>query len=185
MNCMDRIISINGPSLVFRVLVGGLLSTTLINTANAIDYDTMSSIYNTRVEEMMNTTGWNFGQALDTKQIFREWRQNQARAQLKFSEPGVYHGKISQITVDNGNANLIIDSGTNTAATVILANYQAWPWKLVNHKWEIVGLQSNLEFASNFDVGQELYFQCRKVEFVWGVYLNNCLAFPPEVAKDG
>jgi colicin import membrane protein len=65
---------------------------------------------------------------------------------------------------------------------VLLDNYQVWPWK-TGSKPEIGGIQSAIEFASNFDASQEFYFQCRRVEFGLGIYLTNCLAFPPAVAR--
>lgn len=158
-----------------------LTSVTSVACAAGIDSGA-SSQYNTRIHEMLDTTGWRFEQAIDTKQILKEWQSNQARAQIKFSKPGIYHGRISTVIVDNGRANFIIDRGRSTAVTVILDGYQAWPWKIAGSRIEIGGIQSSLEFAANFDVGQEMYFQCRRVEFGLGVYLTNCLAFPPTIA---
>lgn len=159
-----------------------LISATSATFAAGIDAGA-SSQFNTRMHEMQDTTGWHFNQAMDTKQIIKEWQSNQARAQIKFSKPGIYHGRISSVIADNRGTYFIVDQGKGSAVTVILDNYQAWPWKISGAKAEIGGIQSSLEFAANFDTGQEMYFQCRRVEFGFGVYLSNCLAFPPAVAS--
>lgn len=141
-----------------------------------------SSLYSERLQEMLDTTGWHFESAVDTKQIVRELRANQARAQIEFSKPGIYHGRISKVVVDNRGTYFIVDQGTDTAVTVLLEKYQAWPWKTVNAKAEVAGVQSALEFAANFNTNQQMYFQCRRAEFGLGIYLTNCLAFPSEIA---
>jgi len=138
--------------------------------------------FNTRMHEMFDTTGWEFRQAVDTKQITKDLQSNQARAQIKYSRPGIYHGRISKIMMDDQGAFFIIDQGRNTAVTVFMSGYQAWPWKVSGEKSEIKGVQNFNEFAANFDAGQELYFQCRRVEFGIGIYLRSCLVFPPSVA---
>ena len=122
--------------------------------------------FNTRMHEMFDTTGWEFRQAVDTKQITKDLQSNQARAQIKYSRPGIYHGRISKIMMDDQGAFFIIDQGRNTAVTVFMSGYQAWPWKVSGEKSEIKGVQNLNEFAANFDAGQELYFQCRRVR-VW------------------
>lgn len=136
--------------------------------------------FNSRMHEMLETTGWNFSQAVDTKQIFKEWQSNQARARIKFSKPAIYHGKISKVVVDNYGTSFVVDQGRNTAVTIQLDNYQVWPWK-PGSKPEIGGIQSAIEFAANFELNQELYFQCRRVEFGLSVNLSGCLAFPPTI----
>ncbi len=140
-----------------------------------------SSLYSERLQEMLDTTGWHFESAVDTKQIVKEFRANQARAQIEFSKPGIYHGRIGKVVVDNLGTYFIVDQGLDTAVTVLLDKYQASQWKIVNAKAEIGGVQSALEFAANFKTNQQMYFQCRRVEFGLGVYLTNCLAFPPTV----
>ncbi|MBH3442231.1 TonB C-terminal domain-containing protein [Pseudomonas moraviensis] len=141
-----------------------------------------SSLYSERLKELLDTTGWHFESAVDTKQIVKEFRANQARAQIQFGKPGIYRGRISKVVADNLGTYFILDQGLDTAVTVILARNQAWPWKTVNANAEVGGIQSALEFAANFKTNQLMYFQCRKVEFGLGVYLTNCLAFPPAVA---
>lgn len=138
--------------------------------------------FNTRMHEMFDTTGWEFRQAVDTKQITEDLQSYQVRAQIKYSRPGIYHGRISKIMKDDQGAFFIIDQGKNTAVTVFMSGYQAWPWKVSGGKSEIKGVQNLNEFAANFDSGQELYFQCRRVEFGIGIYLRSCLVFPPSVA---
>lgn len=159
-----------------------ILLSSITSMANAAEIDIGAwSQFNTRMHEMLDTTGWHFNQAMDTKQITQEWQSNQARAQIKFSRPGVYHGRISKVVVDGRGTYFIVDKGKSTAVTVLLENYQVWPWK-TGSKPEIGGIQTAMEFASNFDANQEFYFQCRRVEFGLGTYLTNCLAFPPAVA---
>jgi colicin import membrane protein len=159
-----------------------ILLSSITSMANAAEIDSGAwSQFNTRMHEMLDTTGWHFNQAMDTKQIAQEWQSNQARAQIKFSNPGIYHGRISKVVVDNRGTYFIVDQGKSTAVTVHLENYQVWPWK-TEKKPEIGGIQSAMEFASNFDANQEFYFQCRRVEFGLGIYLANCLAFPSVVA---
>jgi len=140
-----------------------------------------SSLYSERLQEMLDTTGWHFESAVDTKQIVKEFRANQARAQIEFSKPGIYHGRISKVVADNLGTYFIVDQGLDTAVTVLLDKYQASQWKTVNARAEIGGVQSALECAANFNTNQNMYFQCRRVEFGLGVYLTNCLAFPPTV----
>jgi colicin import membrane protein len=147
------------------------------NNANSM----ASSFYNERLQEMLTTTGWHFESATDTKQIAREFRANQARAKIQFSKPGIYHGRISKVVVDGLGTNFIVDQGLDTAVTVLLDKYQAWPWKNTASKAEVGGVQSALEFAANFNPNQEMYFQCRRVEFGLGIYLSNCLAFPASI----
>lgn len=160
-----------------------LLSTmTSVTHAAEVDFAAWDQ-FNTRMHEMFDTTGWEFRQAVDTRQIIRDLQSNQARAQIKFSKPGVYHGRISNILMDAQGAFFIIDQGKNTAVTVFMSGYQAWPWKVSGGKPEITGIQTLNEFAANFDIGQELYFQCRRVEFGLGIYLRSCLVFPPSVAS--
>jgi colicin import membrane protein len=149
------------------------------NDANSV----ASSLYSERIQEMLDTTGWHFESAVDTKQIAREFKVNQAKAQIEFSKPGIYHGRISKVVADNLGTYFILDQGTDTAVTVILEKYQAWPWKTVNAKAEIGGVQPALEFAANFNPNQEMYFQCRRVEFGLGIYLTNCLAFAPAIVS--
>lgn len=158
-----------------------LSSITSMTCASEVDQGAWDQ-FNNRMHEMLDTTGWRFDQAMDTKKITKEWQSNQARAQIKFSRPGIYHGQISKIVMDNQGAYFIIDQGKNTAVSVLLSGYQAWPWKTSGGKPEIGGIQQFTEFASNFDAGQELFFQCQRVEFGLGVYLRNCLVFPPAVA---
>ncbi len=159
-----------------------VLLSSITSMANAAEIDSAAwGQFNTRMHEMLDTTGWHFNKAMDTKQITQEWQSNQARAQIKFSNPGIYHGRISKVVVDNRGTYFIVDQGQSTAVTVLLENYQVWPWK-TGSKPEIGGIQSAMEFASNFDANQEFYFQCRRVEFGLGTYLTNCLAFPPAVA---
>ena len=160
-----------------------VLLSTMASVAHAADVDSAAwDQFNTRMHEMFDTTGWEFRQAIDTKQITKELQSNQARAQIKFSNPGIYHGRISNIMMDNQGAFFIIDQGKNTAVTVFMSAYQAWPWSTSGVKPKITAIQSVNEFAANFDAGQELYFQCRRVEFGVGIYLRNCLVFPPSVA---
>lgn len=148
------------------------------NDANSV----ASGLYTERLREMLATTGWRFESATDTKQIARVFRSNQAKAQIQFSSPGIYHGRVSKVIVDNQGTSFIVDQGLDTAVTVLLDKYQAWPWKTLSSKAEVGGIQSASEFAANFNPNQELYFQCRRVEFGLGVYLTNCLAFPAAVA---
>lgn len=153
---------------------------TSIASAAGIDPG-VSNQYNTRIQEMLETTGWDFSKAIDTKQVSGEWHTNQARAQIKFSKPGIYYGRISKVVTDSFGVNLIIDQGKSTAVTVILEANQASPWNTSGNQLKVGGILSSLEFAANLDVGQIMYFQCRRVQFGLGIYLHNCLAFPPSV----
>ena len=163
------------------LLLAAMMSNTIY--ASQPNNDAINQMYNNRVEEMMESTGMSFEKSIDTKSIIAEWTANQARAQLKFSKPQMYHGRISRVLLNNGNADFIIDAGLPSEVTVTLSAYQAWPWKLVGDQWNIGGVQSNLQFAANFDAGSEMYFQCRRVEFIRRIYLVNCLAFPASITK--
>lgn len=164
-----------------RLILVLCMSIASMASANEIDPGVLSQ-YNTRLQEMLNTTGWNFSKAIDTKQIASEWHSNEARAQILFSKPGIYYGRISKIMMDDQGAFFIIDQGKNTAVTVFMSGYQAWPWNTTGVKPKITAIQHVNEFSANFDTGQELYFQCKRVEFGLGIYLRNCLVFPPSVA---
>lgn len=160
-----------------------VLLSTMASVTHAAEVDSAAwDQFNTRMHEMFDTTGWEFRQAVDTRQITKDLQSNQARALIKFSKPAVYHGRISNIMMDDQGAFFIIDQGKNTAVTVFMSGYQAWPWKVSGGKPEITGIQTLNEFAANFDTGQELYFQCRRAEFGLGIYLRSCLVFPPSVA---
>lgn len=173
----------NRPSKLLLVLMAIASASRPVMAAQPNDASLApSSLYRERLQEMLDTTGWHFESAVDTKQIVKEFRANQARAQIEFSKPGIYHGRISKVVADNLGTYFILDQGTDTAVTVILEKYQAWPWKTVNAKAEVGGVQSALEFAANFNPNQEMYFQCRRVEFGLGIYPTNCLAFPPAIA---
>lgn len=159
-----------------------LACVTSIAFAAAIDPG-IASQYNTRLQEMLDTTGWDFSKSMDTKQISSEWQLNQARAQIKFSKPGIYNGKISKVVTDNFGVNLIVDEGKSTAVTVILENNYVALWKMDGGQLRVGGIQSSLEFSASLDADQELYFQCTRVEFGTGIYLTNFLAFPSSIAQ--
>lgn len=163
-------------------LIFGLLSVSCLVQA---DYDNgASSYFNTRLLNVVETTGWNFSRAIETPQIFNDWRVNQARAEIKYGQPGLYHGRIDKIVADNGNANFILDYGKKTAVTVTLAPVQAASWSVVGNQLKASVLQPNREFAADTDVGREMYFQCMRAELGggFGVYLVNCIALPPNIA---
>lgn len=147
------------------------------------DYDNgASSYFNTRLLNVVETTDWNFSKAVDPTQILNDWRVNQPRAEIKYSQPRLYHGRIDKIVADNGNANFILDFGKKTAVTVTLAPVQASSWSVVGNQLKAAKLQSNREFAANIDTGREMFFQCMRAEFGIGVYLVNCIALPPNIA---
>ena len=163
-------------------LMVALLSASFVVQA---DYDNgASSYFNTRLLNVVNTTDWNFSKAVGPTQIFDDWRANQPRAEIKYSQPRLYHGRIDKIVVDNGNANFILDYGKKTAVTVTLAPVQAASWSVVGNQLKAAELQSNREFAANVDAGREMYFQCMRAEFGggFGMYLVNCIALPPSIA---
>jgi TonB family protein len=161
-------------------LIFALLSASCVAQA---DYDNgASSYFNTRLLNVVETTGWNFSKAEDPTQIFNEWRANQPRAEIKYSQPRLYHGRVDKIVADNGNANFILDFGKKTAVTVTLAPVQAASWSVVGNQLKASELQPNREFAANIDAGREMYFQCMRAEFGIGVYLVNCIALPPNIA---
>lgn len=162
------------------LLIALLYFVASITYANEID-STAWRQFNSRMHDMLDTTGWRFDQAISANQILREWQSNQARARIKFSKPGIYHGRISKILMDDQGPYFVVDQGANVVVTAHMAGYQAWPWKVSGTKPEIVGVQPFTEFAANFDVGQELFFQCRRVDFGIGIYLRNCLVFPGNV----
>lgn len=143
------------------------------------------SVFNDRLQEMINTTGWNFKTAINTRTVVDDWRNNQAGARLAYDSPRVYYGRVDKVLTDNMGVYLVIDQGTSYAVTMILDRFQPWPWKQVGYKIEIAGMQSSLQFAAHVKAGSTMYFQCRRVEFGLGVYANNCLAFPQLAAMIG
>lgn len=143
------------------------------------------SVFNDRLQEMINTTGWNFKNAINTRAVVDDWRNNQAAARLAYGSPHVYYGRVDKVLTDSMGVYLVVDQGTSYAATIILDRFQPWPWKQVGHKIEIAGMQNSLQFAAHVKAGSTMYFQCRRVEFGLGVYANNCLAFPQLAAMIG
>lgn len=163
-------------------LMVALLSVSFVVQA---DYDNgASSYFNTRLLNVVETTDWNFSNAVGPTQILNDWRANQPRAEIKYSQPRLYHGRIDKIVADNGNASFILDFGKKTAVTVTLAPVQAASWSVVGNQLKASTLQPNREFAANIDVGRDMYFQCMRAEFGGGfnVYLVNCIALPPNIA---
>ncbi|AZC93707.1 TolA protein [Pseudomonas chlororaphis subsp. piscium] len=161
-------------------LIFALLSASCVAQA---DYDNgASSYFNTRLLNVVETTDWNFSKAVDPTQIFNDWRTNQPRAEIKYSQPRLYHGRIDKIVADNGNANFILNFGKKTAVTVTLAPVQAASWSVVGNHLKAGELQPNREFAANIDAGRDMFFHCVRVEFGIGVYLVNCIAIPPNIA---
>jgi colicin import membrane protein len=147
------------------------------------DYDNgASSYFNTRLLNVVETTNWDFSKAVDPDQIFNDWRANQPRAEIKYGQPRLYHGRIGKIVADNGNANFILDFGKKTAVIVTLAPVQAASWSVVGNQLKAGELQSNREFAANIDAGSEMFFQCMRAEFGIGIYLVNCIALPANIA---
>lgn len=161
-------------------LIFALLSASCVAQA---DYDNgASSYFNKRLLNVVETTGWDFSKAIDPAQIFNDWRANQPRAEIKYSEPRIYHGRIDRIVADNGNANFILDFGKKTAVTVTLAPIQAASWSVAGNQLKAGELQTNREFAAGIDAGREMFFHCMRVEFGIGVYLVNCIVLPPSIA---
>ncbi|WP_207837566.1 hypothetical protein, partial [Pseudomonas sp. 43(2021)] len=143
----------------------------------------INTMYNSRVEEMMESTGMDFKNAIDTRQIRADWNSNQARAQLQYSKPSMYVGRISRIVFNNGNADLFIGAGPASNVVATLSAYQAWPWVEHKGRWSIGGVIPNLQFAAKLNVGDKLYLHCRRVEFLGAIYLVNCLAFPNSIVR--
>lgn len=174
----------NKLSKLLWPLVVGITTTSNLVAAQPNDANSVAScLYSERLQEMLDTTGWHFESAVDTKQIVKEFRTNQAKAKIEFSKPGIYHGRISKVVVDNLGTYFIVDQGLDTAVTVMLDKYQASRWKVLHAEAEIGGVQSALEFAANINENQQMYFQCRNVEFGLGVYLTHCLVFPSAVTR--
>ncbi|MFS1290231.1 hypothetical protein ACLRDI_21180 [Pseudomonas piscis] len=160
------------------LIVSALLAISFGASASQPNSYAINTMYNSRVEEMMESTGMDFKGAIDAANLKRDWDANQARAQLKYSKPNMYVGRVDKILFNNGNADFVLNLGKKTQVIVTLAPYQGWPWVESKGKWSIGGVQTNLEFAANINVGDRMYFQCRRVEYVGQVYLVNCLAFP-------
>jgi len=161
-------------------LIVALLAASFVAQA---DYDNgASSYFNTRLLNVVETTDWNFSKAVNPTQIFNDWRANQPRAEIKYSQPRLYHGRIDKIVADNGNASFILDFGKKTAVTVTLAPVQAASWSVAGNQLKAGELKPNREFAANIDAGREMYFHCMRAEFGIGVYLVNCIALPPNIA---
>jgi len=150
------------------------------------DYDNeASSYFNTRLLNVVESTDWDFTKAVSPTRIFNDWKKNQPRAEIKYSQPRLYHGRIDKIVSDNGNANFILDFGKETAVTVTLASVQAASWSVIGKQLKAGKLLSSREYAANIDVGREIFFHCMRAEFGIGMYLVNCIALPPEIALGG
>lgn len=140
-----------------------------------------SMAFNDRLQEMVDTTGWDFKNAINTKSVINDWQANQAYARLRYGSPNIYLGRVDKILVDNMATYFVVDYGTNYAATVVLDRLQP-SWRKVDKRLEVAGMQSSLRFAASIKPGTLMYFQCRRVEFGLSVYLANCLAFPMAAA---
>lgn len=127
-----------------------------------------------------------FSRAHDVRTLLADLTEHPARAALKYNRPALYRGNIHTFLVPDGRiANLVLEDGSENGATLVLFPVQPSEWVKRDGQWRYMALASTLEFAAAHDKGDELYFQCQHlVPRADGLYLHDCLAFPPRVALE-
>lgn len=127
-----------------------------------------------------------FSRAHDVRTLLSDLTGHPARAALKYGKPALYRGRIRTFLVPDGRiANLVLEDGSSNGATLLLFPVQPSEWVKRDGRWGYMALASTLELAAAHDKGDELYFQCKQlVPRAEGLYLHDCLAFPPQVALE-
>lgn len=114
---------------------------------------------------------------IDTKTVLREWKQNQARAQLKYDQPHLYSGVLGRVQAVNGTVYFIVDPGTPNEVAVVLARLQGI-WKRLDGKLMLEGVDNQMEYAARFDPGDRFTWYCPKATPLFGkMHLLECIAF--------
>lgn len=122
-----------------------------------------------------------YNQAVDIKDVSRDWRTNPARAQLKYNKPNGYRGKLKRIlTLDSSTYDLVFDGGDGNEITASLFPYQLGPWVRLGGEWRPKTVLTTMEVVALYDIGQEFFLSCGHT---LPGQLRNCLVFPAEVVK--
>jgi len=149
---------------------------------NAVDLEALQS----RLGAFEQMDSVDFSRAHDVRTMLADLTGHPARAALKYGKPALYRGRIRIFLVPDGRiADLVLEDGSRNGATVVLFPVQPSEWVKRDGQWGYMALASTLEFAAAHDKGDELYFQCKQlIPRAEGLYLHDCLAFPPQVALE-
>lgn len=120
--------------------------------------------------------------AIDVRSIKKDWKENPARAQIKYSQVHSYLGSLRTVDVRNGSdGDLILEDGSKMGVRAVLFQYQVYPWKKQNNEWSPTGAVTTLDFAAKYDKGQRFFLMCKQAQ---PDFLFDCLAMPDEIARD-
>lgn len=160
----------------------GALTISLSTNAFGIG-DAELSLLKQRINKYPASRNIEYHEAIDIASVFRDWSLNPARAMLKYNKPNSYRGKLKRVYVRNGSdGDLIFYAGKAGEVTAILFPYQVGPWvRNEKNKWIPEGAMTTLEFAGQYDKGQEFVLSCSQAQ---PGYLLDCLAFPGEVVRE-
>lgn len=125
-----------------------------------------------------------FQSPYDARSLVPEWNSNPARASLKYGKRATYVATVKRVNITNGSdADLIIDAGKGKEITVVLFPMQP-KFSKTSGKWQVSELLSTMEYAAEVDQGDRFVFECKNtVPVLNQLYLNDCIAYPPEVAN--
>lgn len=109
-------------------------------------------------------------QLIDVNQIEKEWEQNAARAQIKYSKPHYYGGTLAKVNMVGTNATMIMSSPDGQGVTVYPFHLQS----ILDDKKELLDAVSSTEYASRFDPGHRFIMLCAEA---YPKSLQGCLIF--------
>ncbi|HBO1242686.1 TPA: hypothetical protein ACGJWA_001946 [Pseudomonas aeruginosa] len=167
-----------------KALTCGVLLSAMASTVSAASWlgpDEMNELLH-RVTEDEETPNLGFHDAIDVRSIKKDWKDNPARAQIKYGKAHSYLGGLRAIDVRNGSdGDLILEDGSKMGVRAVLFQYQLYPWEKKNGKWTPTGAVTTLDFAAKYDKGQRFFLMCKQAQ---PDFLFDCLAYPEEVARD-
>ncbi|MDP5886210.1 hypothetical protein ACSESQ_17705 [Pseudomonas aeruginosa] len=154
--------------------------TVMSSTVFALDQGELNEVYRRALED--NDPNLDYQHAIDVRSIKKDWKDNPARAQIKYGKAQTYLGSLRTVDVRNGSdGDLILEDGSKMGGRAVLFQYQLYPWEKKNGKWTPTGAVTTLDFAAKYDKGQRFFLMCKQAQ---PDFLFDCLAMPDEVARD-
>ncbi len=155
--------------------------TVVSSTAFALGQGELNEVIRRALEDK-DAPNIDYQHAIDVRSIKKDWKENPARAQIKYSQVHVYLGNLRGVDVRNGSdGDLILEDGSKMGVRAVLFQYQFYPWKKQDGEWSPVGAVTTLDFAAKYDTGQKFFLMCKQAQ---PDFLFDCLAMPDEVARD-
>lgn len=133
--------------------------------------DEAMSTYNQAFEIL--TSKLETTEAIDVDLIAKEWSTNAARAQLKYDKPHVYRGVLEKVTVMGQDVVMVMNSKNGNGVNVNPFFIQG-VLSVVDGKRQFVDAVGAIEYAAQFDAGQEFTMLCDRA---YPKQLNGCLMF--------